>query len=133
MQMALATGGTPGAPAAHVHYRAPMTIPANVDEILALMATKETDLSQRIASGTLITLYQPALDIKDLVAALAQGDRALDVRRAGKLKLLVGAVNRTVDKIDRAGDTGDGARARSVAQELSGHLNEIRRIFAPGA
>jgi hypothetical protein len=100
-----------------------------VDGILTLMSDKEADLARRIGSNDLVTLYQPALDIRDLVATLAAGSWGLDVRQAGKLKLLVGSINRAVDKMDRAGDTGDGPRAQSVLNELTGHLEEVRKLF----
>ncbi len=131
MQMASAApmAGMPAVPGMHMHYRPPFTMPTTVEGILALMAEREAELSRRIASNDIVTLYQPALDIKDLVAALAAGNWGLDVRASGKLKMLVGSVNLAVDKMDRAGDTGDVPRAQSILNELSGSLAEARKLF----
>jgi hypothetical protein len=104
-----------------------------MEGILALIDQKEADLAARIGAQNFVTLYQPALDIRDLVEALTNLNAGTDVRRAGRLKLLLGAVNRTVNQIDRAGDTADAPRAQAVFEGLSRHLDDMREVLQPGA
>ncbi len=119
----------PGAPAQHTHIRPPFVIPATLNEILAAIDAKQEDLRQRIAAQDWYTLYQPALDISDLVGALAKLDAGVDPRQKGRLKIMLGAVNRSVNKMDRAGDTADTPRIQSAFDELAGNLREIHAMF----
>ncbi len=122
--------GAPGVPPTHSHFRPPLLIPATAPEILALIDLKQEDLRARIAAKDWYTLYQPALDIADLVAALSKPETTgVDPRQKGRLKYMLGTVNRTVNKIDRAGDTADAPRVQAGFDELAGNVREIKALF----
>jgi len=131
-----AMAGMPGGASAtgsamqHLHVRPPFTIPQTLEGILAALDAKQEDLRQRIAAKDGITLYQPGLDIADLVAALTKLDTGVDPRQKGRLKIMLGAVNITVNKMDRAGDTADMPRIQMAFEDLSGQLREIHTLFA---
>jgi len=129
MTPAAATSGAE-AGGGHEHIRIPFTMPATIEGLIQILEDRLAQAESRIDQGQLKTLYQPALDIQDIVAELAGKTDGLSVRDRGSVRLLVGAVNRTVNKMDRAGDTGDGARARKVLNELREHVAEIREIYS---
>lgn len=126
-----AAPGAPGMPGMHSHFRPPLTIPGTVEEILGMIDLKVDDLRGRIAAKDWYALYQPALDIGDLVSALTTLDSGVDPRQKGKLKILRGTVSRTVNKMDRAGDTGDEPRVQAAFQELSANVREVKALFPP--
>jgi len=129
MTMPGAAPGASGTNPMHNHVRPPFIIPGTAEEILAALDLKLEDLRGRIAVKDWYTLYQPALDIRDLVEALTKLNAGVDPRQKGKLKILLGAVNRTANKMDRAGDTGDAPRVQAVFEELSGNLREVKAVF----
>ncbi len=100
---------------------------------MAEIQAREQDLMRRITAGDWNTLYQPAWDVKDLVAALANKDSGLTVRQRGQLKLLVGAVNRATNKIDRVAHTQDPPRVQAVADDLAENIDELEEIFGQEA
>ncbi len=125
----MAGGGAPGGTMQHSHIRLPFVIPGTPEEILTELDTKLEDLRQRIAAKNWYTLYQPALDIQDLVAAISKLGTGLDPRQKGRLQMMVGPVNRTVNNMDRAGDVADIPRIQVAFDELAAHLRDIRSMF----
>jgi hypothetical protein len=129
--MAAPTGpaGTSTPNPLHQHVRPPFAIPQTLDAILAALDAKLEDLRQRVMAKDGTTLYQPGLDIVDLVAALAKLDVGVDARQKGKLKMLQGPVNICVNNMDRAGDTADFPRIQAGLDDLSGYIRDIHAMF----
>jgi hypothetical protein len=122
-------GAAPGLATQHSHYRPPFVIPGTVAEILAAIEAKQEDLRRRIAAKDWYTLYQPAFDLRDLVGALTKLDTGVDARQLGRIKILFGTLNRTTNRIDRAGDTTDIPRVQATFDEIEGSLRDLRSIF----
>lgn len=118
-------------PALHSHVRDPLTIPATVEAILEAVEQRNTNLVKRIGIQDWYGLYQPAFDAKDLVAALADKQDALDVRQRGDLKRATGLINRGALAIDRAGDSGDSARVDQAYKTFIEGLDVLRAIYKP--
>lgn len=131
--MSTAPQSAAAAAATHSHYRPPLTIPDTVRGILDAVQARQDDLVRRIAAGDWVTLYQPALDIKDLIDALAKKDPGLSVREKGRVKLLVGQINFAADRVDNVAHTQDPPRVQAVADDLAEGIKEFENIYGPKA
>ena len=126
----LAAAGGAKAGGTHDHVRPPLLIPETIEGILTELMNRDGDLLARIQSQDWNSLFIPAFDAKDLVAALEEKVAGLNPRQRGKLKTLKSAINRSVAKIERTAHSNDPPRVQKAYDEFADRMAQLRELYA---
>ena len=127
-RLAAASGANAGG--THEHIRPPLVIPETIEGILTELMNRDSDLLALIQNQDWNTLFVPAFDARDLVAALEKKDAGFSPRERGKLKTLKSAMNRSVGKIERTAHSNDPPRVRAAYDDFSAGIAQLRELYA---
>ena len=94
------------------------------------LMNRDSDLLALIKNQDWNTLFVPAFDARDLVAALEKKDAGFSPRERGKLKTLKSAMNRSVGKIERTAHSNDPPRVRAAYDDFSAGIAQLRELYA---